>query len=261
MIVFRFRFRLCFPSSVLFALFLVAGMGNLSAQGKWKYQLAFGGELKSGNVNTTIFNTSGGVERNDSILALDAGYAIVYGRKDKVDFDRGLTANVKFDVWQYSQWSPFFLATYQNNKFKGYEYKMSVLLGGKYRIYSKPKVCDYSISAAYMMDYTEYFAKDRDDDRFRPQVSRVSLRFKMRHRINDVVSISHITFYQPSLMDLGGLRSVREDYVVNSVTTIENKVGKMLFLDLKFAYEYRSLVPDDIKNTDIVSSVSLRLVF
>lgn len=232
-------------------LVLVLAVGHVSAQKKWNYNFGLGGSLKSGNVNTFTLNNNGGVDRNDSTLAFSADYAIVYGEKDNVEYDKGLTANVKFDLFQYSRWSPFFSASYINNKWKGYNYKTSLLLGAKYRIFSNAK-CDYSISAAYVYDFVEY---TKSDDALKPQVSRISLRAKIKQKLGDAATLKHTTFYQPSLMDFGG------DYMVNSVTSVETKLSAHVFFDVNFSYEYRSLVPEGIKNEDIATSVSLKLKF
>lgn len=250
----------------LLAILLIALATTLSAQNKWSYSLGFGGELKSGNVNTTIFNNDGAIERNDSIVALSAKYGIVYGMKDKVEYDRGLNASLQADLWQYDRWSPFVVGTYLNNKYKGFEYKTSLLAGVKYRIFTIADVCDYSISAAYVSDWIQYFKYDKEgniahDDRLLPQVSRISLRLKIKQKISDIIKINHTTFYQPSLMDLNGFKSLKEDYVITSTTAFENKIGKNLFLDIKFSYEYRSVVPEGVEKTDIITSASLRLKF
>lgn len=234
---------------------------SVTAQNKWSYTLGFGGELKSGNVNTTIFTNNGAIERNDSLLSASASYNIVYGMKDKVEYDRGLTVSLQADLWQYDRWSPFILGTYLNNKFKGFEYKFSGLLGVKYRLYVLPGICDYSLSVAYVQEWVEYFAADRTDERLRPQVSRLSLRFKVKQKIGDVVTLKHTTFYQPSLMELSGMKSLKEDFVVTSVTSIENKISEHLSLALNFNYEYHSVVPEGVKNTDIITSATLKLHF
>ena len=246
--------------ALLTILFILSAV-TLTAQNKWSYRLSFSGELRSGIVNSAIFKNNGGIERNDSLIALSANYGISYGMKDRIRYDLGLTSTLKADLWQYDRWSPFVLTTYLNNKFKGFEYKLSYLAGVKYRIYTRPKICDYSISAAYMMDYTEYFAKDRNNDRFKPMVSRISLRFKIKRRINDIIYLNHMTFYQPSLMDLNGWKSVKEDYIVTSITSFENRIGKNVFLDINFSYEYRSLVTKGVSPRDISTSASLRVKF
>ena len=240
--------------TLIIILTLVVAIGA-SAQRKWNYHLGFGGELKDGNVNTITIRNDGTVERNDSTLAFDAGYAIVYGEKDKEVYDKSLAAHVKFDLWQYDRWSPFVSASYLNNKFKGFEYRLSALFGVKYRIYTNPR-CDYSISAAYVQDYTDYGDYSTSLEQM---VSRLSLRFKMRHRIADNLMIKHTTFWQPSLMR--PMKSLADDYVISSVTTLSTQIAKHLSLDFIFDYEYHSLVPDGVKKQDIISSLSLRVDF
>ena len=234
---------------------LLAMVVTVSAQSKWTYKLGFGGEFKSGNVNTTIFSNNGGVERNDSILAFDANYKFVYGKKDGVEFEKNFTGNVKFDLWQYSRWSPFVSATYDYNPFKLYYYKLSFLVGAKYRIFWNAN-CDYSLSAAYVFDYTDYYTPtDPDATILRPDVSRLSLRFKMKQKITDAVSLKHTTFYQPSFYDFTG------DYIVNSVTSLSTQLSKHSSLAVNFTYDYHSLVPAGVQKQDIITTVSLNMTF
>lgn len=231
---------------------MVAATILAGAQNKWHYTFSLGGEYKSGNVNTFTFNNNGGVERNDSTIALDASYNIVYGQKDHVEYDKSLKGNLTFDIWQYNRVSPFFAATYYNNKYKGYEYKLSFLAGAKYRFFTN-KNYDYSLSAAYVYEYVDYFTSNTTA--LEPQVSRLSLRFKMRHKITNGVSIKHTTFYMPSVTNFDN------DYIVTSVTSLSSQLSKHLFLDLNFNYEYHSLVPENVQQQDIITSVTLRMKF
>lgn len=232
---------------------MIAAISTVSAQSKWTYKLGFGGEYKNGNVNTTIFNTNGGIERNDSTLAFDANYNYVYGMKDKVEYENNFTGNVKFDLWQYSRWSPFLSATINLNPFNKYDYKLSFLLGAKYRIFWNEK-CDYSISAAYVYDYTQY-CSEVNTDILSPQVNRISLRLKIKQKIGDNVSLKHTTFYQPSVTNFSG------DYIINSVTSLSTQISKHASIALNFSYEYHSLVPEGVKNQDIITSATLNLKF
>lgn len=237
---------------VLTIIILTAAALTASAQSKWQYTFGLGGEYKSGNVNTFTFNNQGGIERNDSLLALDASYAIVYGQKDHEEYDKSLAGNLTLDLWQYSRISPFVAATYYNNKYKGYDYKMSFLAGVKYKFFANAN-CSYSVSAAYVYEYTDYFSTNSTF--LEPQTSRVSLRFKMRHKIGSGLSVKNTTFYMPSVTNFGG------DYVVTSVTSLSSQLSQHLFLDLNFNYEYHSLVPENVHQQDIITSLTLKLKF
>lgn len=237
---------------VLVIMMMLATVMTVSAQKKWGYTLGFGGELKSGNVNTTIFKTNAGIERNDSILAFDAGVAYTYGMKDKEEFENNLTANMKFDLWQYDRWSPFISTSINFNQYKGYYYRANFLAGVKYRIYWDAK-CDYSISAAYVYEYTDYIDSAARHD-IGLSANRLSLRFKARQKITDAVSIKHTTFYTPCVTNF-------DDYGVTSVTTLDTKLSTHMTLGLNFSYEYHSVVPVGVKNTDIITSATLKLKF
>lgn len=236
----------------LLVISLLAIAGSVGAQSKWKYQLGLGWNMNEGNVNNMSFNNTGSVDRNDSTLAFSANYKIVYDQQDKVETNKGFNAGIKFDLFQYDRWSPFFASEYINNKYKGYDYKLSLLLGAKYRIYTVPGVCDYSVSGALVYDHVKYC----DTTGMRPQVFRASFRFKVKQKIGDVVSLNHSTFYQPSFYNFTG------DYIITSTTKMENKLGKNFFLDLIFNYEYRSIIPVSVAHHhDIETSVALRWTF
>jgi len=234
---------------------MVASLSTAKAQqDHWHFQIGFGGELKSGNVNSTTFNNTGSVERNDSIVSASAGYNLFYGEKDKEVFDRGFTANVKMDLWQYDRVSPFVEVNYLTNKFKGFDHKVSLIAGAKFGIYSVKDVCDYSVSAAYVSEFIRY----TEDTELRTQVSRLSFRIKGMQRIADAIVVKHTTFFQPSIMSASDFS---KDYIVTSITTFENKIGKNLFLDFNFSYEHRNLVPAEVKRDDTRLTANLRYKF
>ena len=85
-------------------------------------------------------------------------------------------------------------------------------------------------------------------------MSRISLRGKIKQRIGESTQLNHTTFYQPSITDFG-------DYIVSSITKIENRLNQHLFLDIIFDFEHRSVVPEGRKKTDIATEVALRLSF
>lgn len=234
--------------------FLTTAASLFAQQSKWNFQIGFGGELKSGNVNSTTVNNTGSVERNDSLLSSNFDYSLFYGEKDKEVFDRGFRANLKTYLWQYDRVAPFVEASYLTNKFKGFDHNFSLTAGAKIGLYSVKDVCDYSMSAAYVSEFVKY----TEETDLRTQVSRLSIQCKVYRRLADAIVLKHTTMYQPSIMSV---KDFSDDYMVSCITTLENKIGKRLFLDFNFAYEHRSLVPDDVKRDDTRITANLRYKF
>ncbi|KWW32141.1 MAG: hypothetical protein AUK63_237 [bacterium P3] len=239
---------------LFFGLLAVSLSTAMAQQDRWHFQIGFGGEVKSGNINSTTLTNTGSVERNDSLISASAGYSLIYGEKDKEVYDRGFSANLKFDLWQYERVSPFVEAAYLTNKFKGYDHKLSLIAGAKFGLYTLKDICDYSLSAAYVSEFLKY----TEEGDLRTQVSRLSFRIKVKQRLADAIMLKHTTFYQPSIMSVSDFA---DDYIVTSVTTFENKIGKRLFLDFNFSYEHRSIVPDEVKRDDTRVTANLRYKF
>ncbi|MCF0224655.1 MAG: DUF481 domain-containing protein, partial [Fibrobacter sp.] len=220
---------------------------------KWSFQLGASWILNTGNVTNQTFNNDATVERNDSTLAFSAYYKYVYTETDDDETNNGFNAGLKFDIWQYDRLSPFFASEYVRNKYKGYDNKLSVLGGVKLRIYTIPKVCDYSLSGAVVADFVDYTDDETELD---SRVYRWSARLKIKHKLNDAVNFNHSTFYQPSIYE------PREDWLLTSVTKLETKIASHLFFDATFSYEYRSLIPDDVdSHHDTETTLSLRVKF
>lgn len=237
---------------------IVLSFGSLClcAQNKWNYAFGLGSSLNVGNVNNCNVSNDASVNRNDSVIALDLHYKLLYSsliHKDNVgqtwertNFE--VNGGVKMDLYQYGKYSPFLACEMMTNKFKGYDLKMSGLLGFKYRIYTVPSFCDYSISGAFVCDWNDF-----TDATVLPNNNyRISIRPKVKQKIADNLTLFHRTFYQPSVLDFG-------DFIINSETKLQTQITKMLFLDLSFTYDYHSRVPsENYKHHDILSEVSIR---
>lgn len=236
---------------------LVFSVVSLNAQNKWHYNFGLGASLNTGNVNNCNLSNDAAVTRNDSVVALDIHYKLLYSslihnddvgqQWETTNFE--VNGGVKMDLYQFGKYSPFLACEVLSNQFKGYDLKMSGLVGVKYRLYVKPSVCDYSISAAFVYDRTDF-----TDETVLPKNNyRISIRPKFTQKLVDNLSLYHCTYYQPSVLDF-------DDFIVNSVTKLQTKITKMLFLDLSFTYEYRSRVPaENYKKHDFLSEISLRL--
>lgn len=238
---------------------LIFGTTQLFGQKKWDFDFGLGTSLHTGNVNTFNLNHYASINRNDSLIALDFHHKVLYSslidRNDvgqqwkETNFE--VNGGIKLDYKQYGKYSPFLAVEILTNKYKGYNIKMSGLAGFKYRIYVKPSICDYSISAAFVYDWTDF-----TDETVLPNNNfRISIRPKIKQRLAENLTLLNLTFYQPSVLDFG-------DYIIHSTTKLQTKLTRKLYLDLAFSYEYRSRVPsDNYKHHDMLSEVSLRLKF
>lgn len=242
---------------MLVAIVLIFISLTTSAQRKWNYDFGLGASLNSGNVNNFNLSNGASVFRNDSTIALDFHYGFLYSSqiykenetRKWEESNKEISGGVKMDIFQYDKYSPFLACEMLSNKYKGYDFKVSGLVGVKFKLYTNPGVCDYSISAAFVYDWTDF----TDSTTLPNNNYRLSIRPKFKQKIGDKLTLSNCTFYQPSVLDWG-------DCIVSSVTKLQTQLTKILYLDLSFTYDYRSRVPsDDYRKHDIYTEISLRV--
>ena len=246
-------------SRLTLVIFMIFSSINLFGQHDWDFNIGLGASLYSGNINDFDLSHTMGIECNDSVIALDFNYRVLYStsiRKndteqkwEETNFE--VRSNVKMDYMQYGKYSPFLACEMLTNKFKGYDLNVSGLVGFKYRIYTKPSFCDYSISAAFVYDWSKY----TDETYLRDNNYSISIRPKIKQKIADNLKLVHYTFYQPSVLDFG-------DFIISSVTTLQTQITKTLHLDFSLDYEYRSRVPSENYNKyDLLTEVTIRVAF
>ncbi len=219
---------------------------------KWFFEASLGGIFNSGNINDLGFNTSGEISRNDSLISFLTNYKFVYKKDNETLRNKELKASIKTDILQYNRWSPFVAIEFITNKFKAYDYKISALTGVKLRIYDKPDLCSYSISAAFMFDRVKYTP---EKSILSERNYRLSLRPKIRQKIGDVLTINCISFYQPSFEDFN-------DYIFDTSVNFDCKISTHFFICTGFYHEYRSKLPtEDYKRNDFSTEVALTVKF
>lgn len=244
-----------------FFVFILLAFSAIHAhsQSKWNFNIGLGASLNTGNVNNCNVSHDAGVTRNDSVLAFDCHYRFLYSSlilksdagREWEETNKEVNGGVKMDLYQYGKYSPFLACEMLTNKYKGYDLKLSGLFGFKFRIYTVPSVCDYSISAAFVYDWNDF-----TDETVLPNNNyRISIRPKIKQKIADNLTLLHYTFFQPSVLDL-------KDFIIHSETKLQTQITKRLFLDSSFKYDYHSRVPSETyRHYDILTEVSLRLKF
>lgn len=222
-------------------------------QSKWKYEFGLGGTYNSGNISNVGFRTNGSIGVNDSVKALTGNIRFVYNEEQKKTTNMGLDGGIKFDYYRNLHWNPFVAAEFITNHFKGYSFKSSFLLGMKYNFVYTPNY-DYSISAALVGDYVDYFTEDPLADTLDGVKMRVSIRGQIRQKIGETTTLYHATFYQPAVTDFS-------DYIISSITKVSTKLRDNISLDLIFDYGYRSVVPEEKMHYDISTEVAIKITF
>lgn len=225
---------------------------NAQEKKKWNFEMGVGMSQNSGNVDNFSLKNSSELQRNDSIITANVNYKFVYQKEDGKETNKGINTGIKFDWYQYNRWSPFIAMETVSNKYKGYDLKVSGLVGVKLRIWTKPDTCDYSISTAIVYDNVDYTPEENE---LNNEVWRLSIRPKIKQKFGENVSLLHYTFYQPSLKEF-------DDYLISSTTKLVTKITTKLSLEIGYNYEYRSKLPtEDYKHYDMTTDVTLKLKF
>ncbi len=209
------------------------------SQDKWKSAVTIGSSYYKGNVNNLDLRGEFNVTRKDKMLETSLFGKAIYGKAEKVKNNEEYLGGLKFDLFPQSRLSPFLAGSYFENKFKGYEYQVSGLLGAKWVFFrdsatfdgKKMLSSDFSISAAGQYDYEKYAGKDSTK-----QKVRVSIRPKFKQRIGQYAYFEHITFVKLNV-------EKTDDYSIETSTSITVQLIKYLNLKVSHEYDYVNIPP------------------
>jgi len=237
--------------SFLTIVFLISINVIFAQKDNWSGEFKLGGSYYKGNVNKTDLRSIGEVSHKDSTFEFTTSYKTVYGINNNIENNREFSSMAKFDWRPYSIVSPFIAFSSYNNIYKGYDLRLTGIAGSKFA-FSRPNY-SYSLSVAGLYSIEKYTPpKDitelqKDDT----EKVRLSLRPKIKQKLSANTYFSHYTFFQPNVNDFS-------DYMIESRTSISNKLTSVLFLDISLEYEYVSRPPSvDIKNEDVAFIISL----
>ncbi len=223
-----------------------------SQDSKWSGKFSLGGSYYKGNVSKTDIRSDGAVSHRDSTFEFSSDYRTIYGRNGTTENNREFSSTVKFDWLPFAYVFPFLAFENYSNIYKGYDLRLSGLAGAKFKIY-KTKITDISLSAAALYSIEDYTLPKDPKDVVKPnsELFRLSIRPKIVQKLGENVTFRHTTYYQPNTKDFN-------DYILESKTTISNKLTNILSMDLTFEYDYVSSPPSsDIVKEDIALIISL----
>jgi len=183
----------------------ICGVGAaLSAQpptagaSRWSGSAQGSGSWLFGDTEQRALGARGAVSRADSVLEMNAALQSLYGEASLDDGARRVIKRLWLgsftaDWRPQARWSPFVLATVENNLEKRIASRYNAGLGVKYTA-RRTERTDVSLSVALL------------DERVTPdsvgavssRLTRWSTRFRVRHAFDDRTRFSHIVFWRPS---------------------------------------------------------------
>jgi len=237
------------------------------ADAQLKTKLTLGGSYYSGNVDKSDIISTGNTAWNDSLYEFSAFYKIAYGTTNGEEINREFSGGVKFDNKPQSTFSPFLMLKAYNNTYKGYDLRLSVLAGVKYAFYRGANG-SYSISGAFIYD-RESYTPNTETGIKNPDMNllRLSIRPKFSQKIGKFMTLEHTTFFMykvysspEEVVPVPKPENYNNDWMIESSTTLSNKLSKKMSLQLSYDINYTGKPPSsNIKNTDKVFVVSLVL--
>jgi len=241
---------------ISFTLILTNYLLAQDTDSEWSGKFSVGGSYYKGNVTKTDIRSDGTVSHTDSTFEFSTSYKTIYGRNGSEENNREFSSTIKFDWKPYSKISPFLAFETYSNVYKGHDLRLSSLAGAKFTIYQTDN-SDYSFSTAALYSIEKYTVPEIPDENFisTSEIFRLSIRPKIEQKLGDNVVLKHTTYYQPNVKNFS-------DYILETKTSITNKLTDVLFLDLSFEYDYVSSPPsEDIEKEDIAIIVSLIIKF
>lgn len=211
-----------------------------------------GGNYQSGNTEKASLSGTANISAIDSIkeFSFDARY--VYGENKNRTNQKEYLVGVQFDYLPLSLFSPFARAEVYGNEFKKINHRYSLLFGAKYRYFVYNKICDYSISVAFLYDYENYTKETQLPNK---EKIRISIRPKFKQRIMDNIFITDEIYFKPNIIN-------HKDFIIHNIMHVNFNVNQHVYLRCSYEYEYDSKPATlSVKKRNTIFSFSLGISF
>lgn len=189
----------------------------------WGGSLQANGTSFFGNSDQRVFGGRGTLSRRDELVELEARAEIIYGDSEIEDsgrqvVKRALLGSLTADYRPNGTLSPFVYVTVETNLEKKIDTRYSIGVGAK-QTFLKSKETESSLSVA-LLDELTVPRPTTAEPIPSTRLTRWSLRGRVRHRFDDRLRMTHMTFWQPSASTTSvyTMRSTSEaEYALTSV--------------------------------------------
>jgi Protein of unknown function, DUF481 len=217
----------------------------------WSGYFKVAGLYLKGNTDKIFSVTGAEIKRTDRIIETILSATLDYGESDGIKDENDLYSSAAVDLFYDRMFSPFVLQLAEFGYSREIDLRSQTGAGLKYTFVEIPEF-KASISAAGIYDYTNLSDEPGNTD---SRTWRLSARFKFKSVLFDGrISISHVTFYQPSFKDF-----------TNAIWRSESELSMPLtsFLNINAAYLYKheDAVPSGVKKSDHKLTFGLEVEF
>jgi hypothetical protein len=217
----------------------------------WSSTVEASGSLFFGNARDRLVAGRVQAGRADSALEVRTDARLTYAEGADADGNRRVTGRTSFaslalDYGPFNRYSPFWFGSAEATLQQRIAHRFATGLGTKLTFYRR-KESSASVSLALLAEHTRPL--DRDDaagtDTSSEWRGRWSFRGRIRQNVNEGLSFTHTTFYQPDVTQVGR-------FTVSSTSTLSAKVASKVSLTvtLNDAYDSEARARGARKNND-----------
>jgi hypothetical protein len=216
----------------------------------WSGTIEASGSLLFGNARDRLVAGRVQVGRADSTLEIRSDARLTYAEAGGTDGKRRVSGRTSFaslalDYAPFNRYSPFWFGSAEASLQQRIAHRYATGLGTKLTFY-RHKDNSASLSLALLAEHTRPLAMDGEPDTTSGEWrGRWSLRGRIRQKLNDAVTFTHTTFYQPDVT-----RANR--FTVSSASTLSARMASKVSLTvtLNDAYDSEARARGARKNND-----------
>lgn len=201
------------------------------------------GAYSAGGVNRTLISTMHNVtfSRGEHFgLPINGSY--IYGKQNRLLQERELLLNTTPYYWK-GRFRAYAIGSFESSNLRGIDRRIQVGAGPGWAFYTDSLKREVSLSNLFIRDVTHY------QDGSSRLTARSSARLKVAWT-QKILTLSSISFYQPSLADYG-------DYRFSNLSTLALKLTKKLAVNFTYNYTYESRVIENKPNDNTNITVGL----
>ena len=200
----------------------------------WRSEIEANASALFGATSQTLAALTTALSHDGKALSANASFKFRYGEsedQDRVKFvsARGWAVTTSVDFTPKDRFSPFFFASVEASLEKAIANRRAGGAGAKW-VFAKSNTGSASVSLAILGERTAALS----DTAVAPtRVARWSWRAKMNQRVDDRLSLTHVTFYAPIV-------NAPSQYTITSTSVGSYAINKTVALTLTFTDNYDS---------------------